>query len=118
MHMAGGLQPPSAPTIPMPRPSPLATTLKAKLSQFKGPSSSLSPTRKRSFLFWGKPTKPEAQNFGARAAPKHGDYDEVDQNDYTDVDEMEKIMNQVIFNGGVDYEYVLILLSFGSLTFL
>jgi len=44
-----------------------------------------------------------------RAAPTHDDYDELDQNDYAEVDEIEKIMNQVIFNGGVDYEYVLIL---------
>jgi hypothetical protein len=97
------------PTMPIPRPSPLATTLKAKLSQFTGPSSPLSPARKRSLLFWVKPTKPEAQNLGVRAAPKDDDYDQVGLDDDTEVDEMEKIMNQVIFNGGVDYEYVLIL---------
>ena len=95
--------------MPIPRPSPLATTLKAKLSQFKGPSLPLSPTRKRSLLSWVKPTKPETQDLAVRAAPTHDDYDELDQNDYAEVDEIEKIMNQVIFNGGVDYEYVLIL---------
>jgi len=92
--------------MPIPRPSPLVTTLKAKLSRFTGPSSPLSPTRKRSLLSWVNPTKPEAQNVGARAAPKHDEYDEVDQNEYAESEEMEKIMNQVIFNGGVDYEYV------------
>jgi len=95
--------------MPIPRPSPIATTLKAKLGQFTGPSSPLSPTRKRSFLSWVKPTKPESHNFGVRAAPKHDDYDQVDQNDYAEVEEMDKVMNQVIFNGGVDYEYVLTL---------
>lgn len=95
--------------MPNPRTSPLATTLKAKLSQFTGTSSPLPPTRKRSLLSWVKPTKPEAQNSGVRAAPKRDDYDEVDQNDYAEVEEMEKVMNQVIFNGGVDYEYALTL---------
>ena len=104
--------------MPIPRPSPLATTLKAKLSQFTGPSSSLSPTRKRSLLSWVKPTKPEAQNSGVRAAPKSDDYDEVDQNEYAEVEALEKVMNQVIFNGGVDYEYALTLhCHSGSVTF-
>jgi len=102
--------------MPIPRPSPLVTTLKAKLSQFKTPSSPLSPTRKRSLLSWVKPTKPEAQDLGVRAAPTHNDYDEADQTDYTEVDELDRIMNQVIFNGGVDYEYVLTFLSFGLVT--
>jgi hypothetical protein len=95
--------------MPIPRPSPLVTTLKAKLGQFTGPSSPLSPTRKRSLLSWVKPTKLESQNPGVRAAPKHDDDEEVDQNDYAEVEEMEKVMDQVIFNGGVDYEYVLTL---------
>lgn len=60
-------------------------------------------------MSWVKPTKPESHNFGVRAAPKHDDYDQVDQNDYAEVEEMDKVMNQVIFNGGVDYEYVLTL---------
>jgi hypothetical protein len=95
--------------MPIHRPSPLATTLKAKLSQFMGPSSPVSPTRKRSLLSWAKPTKPESENVGVRAAPKHDDNDDITENDYAESDEMEKIMNQVIFNGGVDYEYVLTL---------
>lgn len=57
-------------------------------------------------MSWVKPTKPESQNSGVRAARRHDDYDEVDQNDYAESEEMEKVMNQVIFNGGVDYEYV------------
>ena len=98
----------STSTMPIPRPSPLATALTAKLSQFKGPTSPQSLTRKRSLLSWVKSTKPEVQELGVRAAPTHNDYNEVNQNDYTEVDEMVKIMNHVIFNGGVDYEYVLI----------
>ena len=96
-------------TMPIPRPSPLAATLKAKLNQFKAPSSPLSLTRKRSLLSWVKPTRPEVQELGVREAPAHNNYDEAEQTDYTEADEMEKIMNQVIFNGGVDYEYVLTL---------
>lgn len=53
--------------------------------------------------------KPEVQELSVREALVHSNYDEADQTDYAEVDEMEKIMNQVIFNGGVDYEYVLIL---------
>lgn len=69
-------------------------------------------------MSWVKPTKPEAQNSGVRAAPKSDDYDEVDQNEYAEVEALEKVMNQVIFNGGVDYEYALTLhCHSGSVTF-
>lgn len=113
-----GYSPPLLRIDVMSRPAPISTNLRQKLSSLTSPvapsfssstatfSTSLGPAKKRGILgSWLRGKGPDHAVYpDPKGKERQWDAGELDE-------EMQRIMNSVIFNGGLDYECVLLRLD-------